>query len=340
MSKSIKKIDALAFPWQTQDPFLFCAYHLDKYPEGKDDLTPNASLVGRNIGQDFAGKDGWNMYHGSTVPGFPQHPHYGFETVTIALEGLVDHADSMGAAGRFGNGDVQWMTAGGGVNHSEMFPLHNADGPNPLLMFQLWLNLPEKSKQVDPHFKMLWNEDIPKIEHEDGHGKKSTVTLIAGEFDGQKALDPTPDSWAADPDNEVVIYVIRMQSGAELDLPTASSAANRSLYFYQGASTKIENDIIEPGRVIELRSDQKTLIQNGEGQGHYLFLQGKPIGEPVVTYGPFVTNTNAELQEVVSRYQRTQFGGWPWPKNDQVHEKGRGRFAKHADGREEEKDLT
>ena len=112
MNKSaIKDIKALGFPWETADPFLFCVYHKDDYPKGNDQLGPNASLEGRILGQDFTVKDGWRMYHGQTIPGFPQHPHRGFETVTIVQEGLVDHSDSLGAAGRFGNGDVQWMTA-------------------------------------------------------------------------------------------------------------------------------------------------------------------------------------------------------------------------------------
>ncbi|HEY1955288.1 MAG TPA: pirin family protein [Polyangiaceae bacterium] len=113
----------LGMPWVTADPFLFCVHHDDRYPAGNDRLGPAASLAGRKLGSDFAGKDGWRMYHGEVVPGFPQHPHRGFETVTIVRRGLVDHADSLGAAARYGRGDVQWLTAGGGISHSEMFPL-------------------------------------------------------------------------------------------------------------------------------------------------------------------------------------------------------------------------
>src|SRR5690606_32880367 len=118
---------------------------------------------GRNIGQDFAGIDGWRMYHGAEVPGFPQHPHRGFETVTIARRGYIDHADSLGAAARFGQGDVQWLTAGKGIVHSEMFPLLSKDDDNPVELFQIWVNLPAASKMVDPYFSMLWASDIPKV---------------------------------------------------------------------------------------------------------------------------------------------------------------------------------
>ncbi|HXE76657.1 MAG TPA: pirin family protein, partial [Rhodanobacter sp.] len=93
----IVQIKPLGFPWETIDPFLFCVYHDDAYPRANAQMGPAASLAGRDIGQDFSRKDGWSMYHGSTVPGFPPHPHRGFETVTIARKGLIDHSDSLGA---------------------------------------------------------------------------------------------------------------------------------------------------------------------------------------------------------------------------------------------------
>jgi len=171
---NLLSIEPLGFPWKTQDPFLFCAYHRDEYPAGNEAMGIDTDqLRGRNIGQDFAIKDGWRMYHGSNMPGFPYHPHRGFETITINKEGVVDHSDSLGAAGRFMAGDVQWMTAGSGIQHSEMFPMVNKDKGNPLEIFQIWLNLPRASKMVDPHFKMLWKETVPVIEHSDEQSRKS-----------------------------------------------------------------------------------------------------------------------------------------------------------------------
>src|SRR5437764_15482760 len=102
----------LGIPCETRDPFLACMHHDDRYPAGNERLGPAASLAGRNLGQDFQGKSGWNMYHGEVVPGFPQHPHRGFETVTIVRRGFIDHFDSLGATARYGQGDVQWRTAG------------------------------------------------------------------------------------------------------------------------------------------------------------------------------------------------------------------------------------
>lgn len=105
MDKTIISIAPLGFPWETQDPFLFCAYHKDFYPSGNGQMgVPTDALKGRYIGQDFVVKDGFRMYHGKQIPGFPYHPHRGFETITINKKGVVDHSDSLGAAGRFMGG--------------------------------------------------------------------------------------------------------------------------------------------------------------------------------------------------------------------------------------------
>src|SRR6476619_2733419 len=104
----VRSAEPLGFQWRTIDPFLFCVHHDDAYPASNGSFGPAASLAGREIGSDFTLKDGWRMYHGSRVPGFPEHPHRGFETVTVVRRGLVDHSDSLGAAARYGHGDVQW----------------------------------------------------------------------------------------------------------------------------------------------------------------------------------------------------------------------------------------
>jgi hypothetical protein len=335
MNNSIISIHPLNFPWQTNDPFLFCAFHNDHYPEGNGSLGPNAKLKGRNLGADIGGKDGWSMYHGQSVPGFPAHPHRGFETVTIAEQGLVDHSDSLGAAGRFGNGDVQWMTAGKGVQHSEMFPLLNENGPNPLVLFQIWLNLPSKSKMVEPHFAMLWHEEIPIVETKDSEGYKTKVKVITGKLAGVRAPAPAPDSWAADPHNEVAIWIIELEPGATWQMPVASNGINRSLYLYEGSQLMIDGQSIANSSVIELKNQEITTLKNGKTSAKLLFLQGRPINEPVAKYGPFVMNSNSEIQEAMREFQQTQFGGWPWGAYDHTHEKEKGRFALHADGLEE-----
>ena len=330
----IRKIEPLSLPWKTQDPFIFCSYHLDKYPGGNKHLGPNASLTGRNIGQDFSGKDGWSMYHGSKVPGFPAHPHSGFETVTIVTQGMADHSDSLGATGRFGKGDVQWLTAGKGVQHAEMFPLVEDDA-NPFEIFQLWLNLPVKSKKVDPYYKMLWSEDIPNITEKDANNKETHIKLVAGHYKNKKALSPNPDSWAADPNNQVQIWTFKMDVQAEFTIPKAKDDVTRSIYFYAGNTFTIGETEIEENHLIELDPNTDIAIKNGAQEGYFLFLQGRPINEQIIQYGPFVANTREALQETMNNYQNTQFGGWPWETSGPVHEKTKGRFSRLPDGSEE-----
>lgn len=336
MASAIKKIERMGFPWQTQDPFLFCVHHRDLFPVGNEKMGVYANeKIGRNIGSDFTIKDGWRMYHGSEIPGFPYHPHRGFETVTINKEGFVDHTDSLGAAGRFGKGDVQWMTAGKGLQHSEMFPLRYDDKPNTMEIFQIWLNLPAKDKLVDPHFKMLWSEDVPVVTHEDEAGKKTVIDVVAGAIGEVEAVKPTPNSWAAKKENNVGIFTVIMEAGASWKLAAAGATINRSLYFYKGKSLNVNEVSLSEYQMVELDASQELTLVNGEDEALVLVLQGKPIQEPVAQYGPFVMNTQEEIQQAFTEFRQTQFGGWPWPETEQVHPREKGRFALYADGREE-----
>lgn len=335
--KPIKNIKPLGFMWDTADPFLFCVHHEDKFPKGNAEMGPVTSMQGRNLGDDFIIKDGFRMYHGKKVPGFPGHPHRGFETITVVRQGIVDHADSMGAAGRYGNGDVQWMTAGKGVQHSEMFPLLSEKKENPMELFQIWLNLPKKNKMVEPHFKMLWQDMIPRYVHKDNNGKSTTVEVIVGKIGSIKAPAPPPDSWASTESNEVAIWNIKMNPGAVWTLPKASAGINRAVYFYEGESLNLAGTSIPKYNAVELEANMDVLVQAGDQPTSVLLLQGKPIGETVIQYGPFVMNTKEEINQAFEDYHRTQFGGWPWPRYDQVHPREKSRFAKHADGKEEVK---
>ena len=334
-TKAVLEVGTLGFPWQTFDPFLFCVYHDDAFPAGNDLLGPDASLSGRHIGMDFEGKDGWRMYHGDTVPGFPQHPHRGFETVTIMRQGFIDHSDSLGATARFGPGDVQWLTAGGGIVHSEMFPLLNADAPNPSELFQIWLNLPAEDKHVEPHFAMLWDESIPIHTVLDEAGRTSEIRVVAGHIGDAKAPPPPPKSWAARSDTDVEIWTIRMPPEARVVVPSTSTDVNRTAYFFQGSTFRIGGNDVPLGSFARLKPDMDSVFENGSDEGELLLLQGRPIGEPVVQHGPFVMNSPDEIQQAFMDYQRTGFGGWPWQTNDPVLPRTEGRIARHADGREE-----
>jgi redox-sensitive bicupin YhaK (pirin superfamily) len=329
----------LGFPWPTSDPFLFCVHHDDAYPEGDERMAPRASLAGRNLGQDFEGKDGFRMYHGRVVPGFPQHPHRGFETVTIVRSGFIDHSDSLGATARFGRGDVQWLTAGGGIVHSEMFPLLERDRPNPLELFQIWLNLPASDKLVAPHFAMLWNEAVPRVRSVDAAGKATEVAVIAGQLADQRPPAPPPHSWASREDTDVAIWSIRMDPGARWVLPRAASEETlRTLYFFRGDALSVEGEPFSSHRAIAVEASRAITVEAGSEAVEILVLQGRPIGEPVTAHGPFVMNTHQEIQQAIADYQRTRFGGWPWPDDAPVHARNAGRFAQHADGRLERKD--
>ncbi|MDG2114846.1 MAG: pirin family protein [Actinomycetota bacterium] len=338
MADRVQQTFALSAQWPTVDPFLFVAHHHDDYPEGDGKLGPNADLAGRQLGQDFAGRDGWNMYHGRSVPGFPQHPHRGFETVTYVRRGHVDHADSLGATARFGEGDTQWMTAGAGIQHAEMFPLTDTDNANPLELFQIWLNLPAVDKMVDPYFTMLWSHQIPTEVVKDQEGRRTEVTVVAGTLTEQAAPTPPPNSWAARDEADVAIWHVSMESGATWTLPPAASNETlRVLYAFEGTTLTIDGaENIDAGHGSLVTAETPAQLRAGDGGIELMVLQGRPIGEPVAQHGPFVMNTQADIHEAYDDYQRTQFGGWPWPDQAPNHGPVARRFAVHADGRRED----
>jgi hypothetical protein len=272
------------------------------------------------------------MYHGETVPGFPGHPHRGFETVTIVRRGLIDHADSLGAAARYGGGDVQWLTAGRGIVHSEMFPLLDDKGGNPLELFQIWLNLPHVDKLVDPHFSMLWRDEIPTVEARDAAGRSTRITLVAGSLGDARPPAPPPSSWAGRPDSDVAIWLIRIAPGGRWTLPEARAGISRTLYLFRGDGVRVGGRDVPGGHAADLKPDFQVQMEAGPHECELLLLQGRPIAEPVAQHGPFVMTTRAELQQAFLDYQRTRFGGWPWPTEEPVHPRGEGRFARHADG--------
>ncbi len=340
----IVRIKALGFPWETIDPFLFCAYHDDAYPKANAQMGPEASLAGRDLGQDFSRKDGWSMYHGHPVPGFPGHPHRGFETVTIVRKGLIDHSDSLGATARFGGGDVQWLTAGKGIVHSEMFPLLDAAAPNPLELFQIWLNLPARNKMAEPHFTMFWAEDVPHASprwmptamrprsrwSQAVSGRWTASRAPAGRWRRRPTRGPRspmrtsrsgPSAWSPMPAG-----CCRPRPARARGARCISSRAHRSAWRARRSSSTPPSSCA-PTRAVEL--------VNGDEASEFLLLQGRPIGEPVAQYGPFVMNTQAEIAQAMADYRRTQFGGWPWPDMAPVHGRDPARFARHPDGREE-----
>lgn len=314
---------SLGFPFTTPDPFLFCVFHNDAYPPGDE----NMAAPKRGNGADFDPNQPYRMYHGDRVPGFPSHPHRGFETITATIHGIIDHTDSYGNAGRYGHGDLQWMTAGSGVLHAEMFPLVNNNAGNPLKFFQIWLNLCSENKMAKPEFVMHWAEDVPKWESEGG---LCSVTIWAGSYLNISALSPTKKSWAANPENEVCVWLFQVRPGGSAKLPRAkSNLTNRALYLVEGQRIKFSSgEVFRNSAHINLNASIEVDINNiGADIATFLVLQGKPINEPVAQSGPFVMNTREEIRQAISDYRSTQFGGWPWPQSGPIFNRERGRFA-------------
>ena len=319
-------------PWPTVDPFLFCVHHDDNYPVARSDLSPDVSLSGRHIGNDFSNKDGWSMYHGQKIPGFPRHPHRGFETLTIVNKGFIDHADSLGASARYGDGDAQWLTAGRGINHSEMFPLFKQNAGNKLDFFQIWLNLPSYNKMVEPNFEMYWKDEIPKFSGNSSGNKNAQVEIVTGDYLGFKSPNAPKNSWANNKKNDVAVWIIRLDRNGRFVLPDTKSGANRNLYTLKDTNIEIDGRSVSGGFMLSLDSSKNAVLKNLGNKTRILMLQGVPINEPVLKYGPFVMNTRSEIEQAFSDYNKTGFGGWIWGDSGPVHGLKKEKFAKLISG--------
>jgi redox-sensitive bicupin YhaK (pirin superfamily) len=334
----------LTWPWVGVDPFLLCAHHVEHYPAGNAHYAvPEPLRQGHPAGKDYANPDGYSLYAGADgMPGFPNHPHRGMETVSILHQGYIDHADSLGNSGRYGPGDVQWMTAGGGIQHAEMFPLLHQDQPNPLELFQIWLNMPGRKKMVHPEYKMMWAAQIPHYRH-----GGADVQIIAGAYQPQAPgagaviapIPPTDDTWAADPQSEVAIWMIALEPGASLSLPPAQLAASqRTLFAYEGSGLRVAGQDVGSNRRVRVVAQTALPLANRSAQTvRVMLMQGVPLQEPVIRSTVYVTNTIEELHQAKRDFQRTQFGGWPWETRQPMHGPGFERFARYAGQAEIEK---
>jgi redox-sensitive bicupin YhaK (pirin superfamily) len=222
------------------------------------------------------------------LAGFPSHPHRGFETVTYMLDGHMQHKDSGGNTGDLGPGDVQWMSAARGIVHSEM--PQQTEGR--MRGFQLWLNLPAKEKMKPAAYRDISAREIPVVELEN----KVKVKIIAGKF-----RDTTGPIHGLSTDPCFYDVVLPPKASVELPLPAGHNAF---LYQYEGSS--FVGDKKEPlaNRTAALLSDGESIrIEAGEEDARVLALAGKPIGEPIVQYGPFVMNTREEIEQAIRDYQ-------------------------------------
>lgn len=330
---SIKKQGKYTFQMECQNPFVITMHHLDHFPKGNGKSRPLDKIPVSNS-EEFDLDAPWRMYYGKEVPGFPAHPHRGFETVTIVTQGVVDHTDGLGASGRYANGDVQWMTAGKGLQHCEMFPLIHEDKPNTMELFQIWLSLAGKQRMDPPDYKMLWREDIPVIKKNNEKGAESRITLIAGEVDGIHAVPPTSSSWAANPENHLSIQLIELDPKGNVTIASVSKTLNRSLYLYEGSGVSLENITLGNKEYVFLSGDEDVKLENvGDKVVKLLLLEAEPIPEKILAYGPFVMSSEEEIRQAYIDYQATQFGGWPFETEEVYHKPDQVRYAKYADGR-------
>ena len=227
--------------------------------------------------------------------GAPDHPHRGFETVTYVLEGAMEHGDSQGNRGRIGPGDVQWMTAGSGVVHSEMPAEEIRRGGGRLHGFQLWVNLPRRDKMMKPRYQELRASELPTATSEDG---KVTVTVLAGESLGAHA--------AIDTRTPILYLHVRLAPGARFTQPVPSTHTAFAFVIsgeaVSGGRPARENDLLLFGR----DGEEVEIVSSGGAE--LLLIAGVPLNEPVARYGPFVMNTPGEIRQAMIDYQTGRFG--------------------------------
>jgi len=195
------------------------------------------------------------------------------------------------------------------------------DEPNPLHLFQIWLNLPAANKMVEPYYSMLWADDIPTVAAAAG----VEATLIAGSMGEHRPPAPPPDSWAAAPGSDVAIWHVRLGPDSVWELPAGPAGVGRVLYHFDGDDLSIDNETLGVNTAAVLDSE-RSIVLKASRSAECLILQGRPIGEPVAQHGPFVMNTSDEIEQAFLDYQRTGFGGWPWPADDPVHGPEKKRF--------------
>ena len=223
--------------------------------------------------------------------GAPDHPHRGFETVTYILDGAIEHEDSQGNRGRIGAGDVQWMTAGSGVIHSELPSEEIRRNGGRLHGFQLWVNLPRRDKMMQPRYQELRADQIPTATSEDG---KVRVTVIAGESLGTKA--------SIDTRTPIMYLHVRLARGASFTQAIPESYNAFAFIIGGEVSNARENEMI----LFNPDGDSVTLTT--ENGAELLLIGGVPLNEPVARYGPFVMNTPGEIRQAMLDYQSGRFG--------------------------------
>ena len=265
----------------------FLVKTLFAYPQGAEELSPFL-LFDHAAPTQFAPT--------TERRGVGEHPHRGFETVTIVYEGEVEHRDSVNGGGKVGPGDVQWMTAASGVVHEEFHGREYAARGGPFEMVQLWVNLPAKDKMTTPRYQEIFSDKIPETSLLGGAGK---VRVIAGEFQGLKgpALTYTP----------LNVLDLKLSKGCEVELPV-KAGHNAIVVVLQGELSSTDGHELGPAHVALFERDGEVIRLQSRAETKALLLTGQPIEEPVVGQGPFVMNTRAEIQQAMRDYADGRMG--------------------------------
>jgi redox-sensitive bicupin YhaK (pirin superfamily) len=231
--------------------------------------------------------------------GVGEHPHRGFETVTIVYDGEVEHRDSTGSGGKIGRGDVQWMTAGAGILHEEFHSQAFAKAGGTLDMVQLWVNLPAKDKATRPRYQTLLNQDIPVAQLPNGAG---SLRVIAGDFEGRKgpALTFSP----------IDVWDVRLRQGASTRF---GFPANRTvaLVILRGTVQVNGGAVAREGQFVVMDREAGDVLLEANNDSTFLVLSGEPLNEPIVAMGPFVMNTEEEIKEAIEDFNSGRFGRIP-----------------------------
>lgn len=228
--------------------------------------------------------------------GVGEHPHRGFETVTIVYQGEVQHRDSTGSGGLIGPGDVQWMTAGSGILHEEFHSEAYAQRGGPFEMIQLWVNLPAKDKMTAPGYQTLLSKDIPVVALPEAAG---SLRVIAGEYDGHRGPARTF--------SPMDVWDIRLQQGhsARFSLPEGRTLA---LVLMHGTLLVNGSEVVREGQLTVLDRNGSDVLLEANNDVSVLLLSGEPLNEPVAGYGPFVMNTQKEIIEAIEDFNSGSFG--------------------------------
>ena len=228
--------------------------------------------------------------------GVGQHPHRGFETVTIVYQGELEHRDSTGAGGSIGPGDVQWMTAGGGILHEEFHSKAFTERGGTIEMVQLWVNLPASDKMAAPRYQTLLDGQIPSVELPEGAGR---VRVIAGEFDGRRG--PAQTFTPMD------VWDVRIRQGGIARF-AAKAGYSLAMVVLHGTVLVNGNEVAREGQLVHFDRAGSEVEIEANNDVTLLWLSGEPIDEPVVGYGPFVMNSEAEVRQAIDDFNGGQFG--------------------------------